>query len=392
MTEDRKEAFPALDLILAISLLLAIPLAAFSPWRPIFIEGFVQNKSTVGLITAVFSLLLIPFYLLISRLVLKFGKVIMLLGSVFLMLAASLLSLVPFFGVFIFAHTIYLLSRAFIFYILELLVKKYAPEGKIHSIQGRMSSVVNLGWFLGPIIGGVLIGQNGFLGILWFLVLIAGINVFLVLRGMALFDPRPSSPPVNIGSLAKDFKEFVGRTDYQYYYFIAVGLNAVYAVTTTFLPLLLLELKASNKLLSVGFALMVLPFVILEPLVGRLADKIGQERRLFALGFLIMSLSLIFTGLTSQPLVLIGLLILGSVGASLIEGVDQSLFMKRANHHKTFMIGFFSTAGQLGFVLALFLSSLILVFLDLPSLFILFGFLLLVFSWTSLRLSKTVDG
>ena len=125
--------------------------------------------------------------------------------------------------------------------------------------------------------------------------------------------------------------------------------------------------------------------MILEPILGRLADKIGRERQLFSLGFLIMAVSLILTGFSQNTHFLIILLVLSSVGASFIEAIDQSLFMKKANHHKTSMIGIFSTAGALGFAIALLLCAILLIFVNLSAVFVILGFLLLIFCLISLR-------
>lgn len=382
----KDSVFPSLDLILAIGFLLAISYGAFSPWRSIFIQGFVQNRSLVGVISTFFSLFLVPFYLIMARLILKFGKVKTLLSAAFLMLATAMIV-----GgwstlfVFLLGHSFYLLGRSFAFFVLELLIKKYSPENEIHFIQGKLSAIVNFGWFLGPILGGFLVSTFSISGILWFMVVCAILALILVLRGVSIFDPLPSAPPTKTESFFDDLKEFSTRSDFLFYYLIAWGLNMVYGLTTTFLPLLLWDLGASNQLIGIGFALSVLPFVVLEPIFGRLADKIGHERQFFSLGFLIMAVSLILTGFSHNSYFLIILLLFGSIGASFIEAIDQSLFMKRANHHKTSMIGIFSTAGTLGFASALLLSAVLLIFVNLSAVFVILGFLLLSFCFISLR-------
>lgn len=379
-------SFPSLNLILATGFLLAVSFAAFSPWRSIFIEGFGQNRSLVGVISTFFSLFLVPFYLIMARLVLKFGKKSMLLGAGFLMLVTAVaIGVRPTLLVFLLGHSFYLLGRSFAFFVLELLIKKYSLENEIHFIQGKVSAIVNLGWFLGPIFGGFLVSTFSISGILWFMGFCAILTLILVLRGVSIFDPLPSAPPTKTESFFADFKEFATRSDFLFYFAIALGLNMVYGLTTTFLPLLLWELGASNQLIGIGFALSVLPFVVLEPIFGRLADKIGHERQFFSVGFLIMALSLILTGFSQNTYFLITLLLFGSIGASFIEGIDQSLFMKKANHHKISMIGIYSTAGALGYAVALLLSAALLIFVNLSGLFVILGFLLLSFCFVSLR-------
>lgn len=379
-------SFPSLDLILAIGFLLAISFAALSPWRSIFLEGLVVNRSLVGIVSTFFSLFLVPFYLVMARLVLKFGKKSMLLGAGFLMLVtAVVIGARPTLLVFLLGHSFYLLGRAFVFFILELLIKKYSSENEIHFVQGKVSAIVNLGWFLGPILGGFLVSTFSISGILWFIVACAFLVLVLVLRGVSIFDPFPSAPPTKTESFFADFKEFSTRSDFLFYFAIALGLNMVYGLTSTFLPLLLWDIGASNQLIGIGFALAVLPFVVLEPIFGRLADKIGHERQFFFLGFLIMAVSLILTGFSQNTYFLIMLLLFGSIGASFIEGIDQSLFMKKANHHKTSMIGIYSTAGALGYAVVLLLSAALLIFVNLSGLFVILGFLLLGFCFVSLR-------
>ncbi len=111
------------------------------------------------------------------------------------------------------------------------------------------------------------------------------------------------------------------------------------------------------------FALMLVPFVLVEYPAGILADTRLGDRTLLITGFAITGLSFALiaeiTASTSIFIVLM-ILLLTRIGASLVEAMVEGHFFRRVSEQDTDMVGIFRTMRPVGALIAPLVGSLFL--------------------------------
>ena len=143
--------------------------------------------------------------------------------------------------------------------------------------------------------------------------------------------------------------------------------------------------------IGVMFTVMLLPFVLLEAPLGRLADSWG-ERRILSIGFAITAVT---TGLiafvTDHNAVIWAAILFGTrVGAAMIEVMTDTYFFKKVDASRTNTISFFRTARPLAYVVSPIVATLLFTVFDKKGLFVFLGFLMLYGLRYSYAIKETV--
>ena len=112
-------------------------------------------------------------------------------------------------------------------------------------------------------------------------------------------------------------------------------------------------------------------------------------KRLFFTGFVILSFISILCFFISNIYVLLSLLVLASVGISMIESTSESYFFDIINEkQRDKYYGVYNTAVDAGFLLGTLPAALLLLFFSFKSVFILFAFFMLLFALLSLKIRE----
>ena len=140
------------------------------------------------------------------------------------------------------------------------------------------------------------------------------------------------------------------------------------------------------------FAIMLVPFVLLERPLGKLADRLLGEKELLFTGFVIMALSTAaMTFLSAQNIVVWTLLLFMSrVGASMVEVMSETYFFKKVSDRDATLIGLFRTTRPWAYVVAPLIASMLLLVVGLEHLFIVLGIIMLFGATVSLFIEDTL--
>jgi MFS family permease len=111
------------------------------------------------------------------------------------------------------------------------------------------------------------------------------------------------------------------------------------------------------------FAVMLIPFVLLEYPAGYLADTKFGDKKLLVLGFIITGISFAAVGLitreTSMPVIL--LILVGTrIGAALVEAMTESHFFRRVSEEDVNTVGIFRVMRPGGALIAPIVGTLLL--------------------------------
>lgn len=129
------------------------------------------------------------------------------------------------------------------------------------------------------------------------------------------------------------------------------------------------------------FAVMLIPFVLVEYPAGILADTKLGDRTLLIAGFIIMGLSFTLIGLitVSTPIIVILLILLGTrIGAALVEAMVEGHFFRRVSEEDTNTVSVFRMMRPTGALIAPILGSLLLIFANYDVFFALTGLLIAI--------------
>jgi len=146
---------------------------------------------------------------------------------------------------------------------------------------------------------------------------------------------------------------------------------------------------------EVGHVLFVglMAYVLLEYVIGVLADTLLGEKEMMALGFLILAVSTSwFTFLDGTSLALLMCaMFFTRVGASLVETTTESYFFKHTKDEDTALISFFRITRPLSIVVGAILGILTLFFVhnQMNLLFAVLGFLMIPGFFFTMRLRDT---
>jgi len=113
------------------------------------------------------------------------------------------------------------------------------------------------------------------------------------------------------------------------------------------------------------FALMLIPYVLLEYPAGWIADKFLGDKEMMFVGFLVAGVSLASISLltpTSSILCIVAVLVCSRVGTALIEGMTEGHFFRRVSVDDINSMSFFRSVWPLANTIAPLIASLILLY------------------------------
>ncbi|MEK7607944.1 MAG: MFS transporter [Patescibacteria group bacterium] len=349
-----------------------------------FLAGLVGEK-LVGIIYAASSILAIAAFIEAPNVLRKFGNVKTTTGLLIIELF-SLAGLIWGNGALavIASFILNFVTVALANYTLDIFLESFSNDSRTGRIRGTFLTIVNTGWFVSPYIASKILenfGFTGLYGISALLLLPVIILIVVKLRGIA--EPRYEKLP-----FWKSLGEIWTDRDIKGILVIQMLLQFFYAWMVIYTPIYLHETIGFDwPTIGIIFTAMLLPFVIFEAPLGKLADKNGEKMAL-SFGFVIIALAmaLIVFMTDHNPFVWAGILFLSRVGAATVEVMSDTYFFKKVNATKTHLISFNRMTRPIAYVIGPIVATILFTVFDMKVLFIFLGFLMLY----GLRYSLTI--
>jgi Na+/melibiose symporter-like transporter len=297
-------------------------------------------------------------YCVLLIVLLNLHKVIRYLGKslvYFFALIASLLSLsllifTPPSLLGIFLIMIYLVATLIVWVALDVILESFSTDTMSGRIRGVHLTVLNAGFLLGPFISIRILNSFDFKGV--FIALLVLNSVIFVLSLVKLRGVNHKFiGEVKIVDLIK--KCCCNRDIFRIYY-VSFCLDFFYALMLIYTSIYLLDQGISWNKIGIIFTIMLVPFVILQYPIGRLADKKMGEKELIIFSLLLMAFSsgAIYFMHTTNVWAWALILFLTRIGACMIEILRDSYFYKRIDGHDVDVINFFRTSMPVGYMVA----------------------------------------
>lgn len=258
----------------------------------------------------------------------------------------------------------------------DIFLESFSSNAKTGKIRGTFLSVTNIAWILGPAVSAFLLNDDNFTKVF----LVAGA---LLIPVLSLFkhnlknfkDPEYTHVP-----FWKGFGEAWSDRNIRATLIIHLLLQFFYAWMVIYMPLYLHEnIGFSWDVIGLILSGMLIPFVLVQAPLGRLADSRYGEKEIMSIGFVIIALA---TGALSfiegsNPWVWFILLFITRIGAASVEVMADTYFFKKVDVSKVNIISFFRTTRPMAYVVSPVIATVLFSLIDIRALFFALGLLML---------------
>lgn len=332
----------------------------------------VIHSESVGIFYVASAAIILFFLAKLHRFFRKIGGSIrsFFLFMLIAIISAFFLSLLSVGWLGIFPLLVLIISTNLAWVTLDVILEEYSADIVTGRVRGFFLAIMNAGFMLGPLLSTVLITGGGFN--LVFAALTLGYSVLLGCALFFLHDGRGySTAKMNFEFLWRDIFK---RPEILRIYTVAFSLEFFYAIMTIYMPIYLHQILGFSWTdIGIVFTIMLIPFILLQYPIGRLADKYLGEKELILAGIVISALATFSVGISrSENLIFwAAILFVTRIGAASIEMLRDSYFYKQIDGSDDGLIAFFRTARPVANIAGPFLSILMLIFFPLQSVFFL---------------------
>jgi MFS family permease len=370
-----------------VGFLVALSVALMTYINSSFLSSFIEERF-IGFIYIAASIFTILCFLILPFILKKFGNYKVTLFLVVLELCALLG--IAFFQILPWLIAIFVINLTLIpliYFSMDIFLEGLSSNRQTGVIRGIYLTAVNLAWIISASLGGRILAGSDYWKIYLFSYIFLSPVVLILIFKLREFKDSPYEAP----HLWQTIKAVWKNKDVHYIFMAVFLLQFFYAWMVIYTPLYLLNyIDFSWEEIGKIFSIMLLPFVFIQFLAGKLADRYCGEKEMLSIGFIIMAIStmMIFFVTGKGLLVWSLILFISRIGAAIVEVMCDVYFFKKVDNKKANMISFYRMAGPMAYIVGPLLAILILYIpgFDMRSLFFILGFIMLF----GLRYSLTI--
>lgn len=379
----------ALFVLYLVGFLFALNQALPAYINSTFLASFATEKS-VGVIYTIASAITVVLFFLLPRLLRQFGNYrlafwLFILDIVSMLGLASARSFWAAVGFFVCVFVVTFLST----FTLDIFLESNSRDSYTGSIRGVYMTIINNAWVFAPLLAGLILTDGDYWKIYLtgaFLILPA---LFLLRGGFKKFK----NPPYRSVAIWSTLKTIWRQQDLFRIFSVSFLLGFFYTWMIIYTPIYLHQhLGFSWQTIGLIFTIMLLPFVLTEAPLGKLADKKWGEKEILSIGLVIMALSTgALTFVNSTSIVLwAALLFTTRIGASAVEIMSETYFFKKVQSSQADIISLYRATRPAAYIVGPLVASVLFVFIDFKMIFLALGIIMLGGLWFSLRLRDTL--
>lgn len=384
-TDSKKHALFALNIFtFLLTLHTTLPVYINST----YISNFLAEKS-VGLVYTLASILTIVAIIFTNKLLRKFGNY----KIVFWLLIFEVISLlginyapsaIPLVVLFCFNF----ITIALLGFTTDIFLENLSSVASTGKTRGIFLTSANIAWIVSALITSFILTDGDY----WKIYIASAVLfipiIFLVRVNFKNFKDQPYEKI----SYREEVKKTAKDKNLRAIVFTAFLLQFFYAWMTIYMPIYLHN-HIGFDWTSIGiiFAVMLLPFIITQIPLGKLADTKWGEKEMLCVGFLILSLSTALISFIDAKSIIIWIAILfvTRIGASIVEIMTETYFFKKIDPKDSGIIGVFRSTRPSAYIISPIIATALLYFIDIQYLFIALGVILFLGAGASLSLEDT---
>lgn len=352
-----------------------------------FISQFISTEKVVGLIFSFAAIFTVICTFFLPRILRRFGNyraTLAIMGAEIITLLVLAIFSNPLVAVIFFiAHQV---LTNIIFLNLDYFVEAFTENEKTGSMRGVFMTVLNIAIAVAPFVAGLMLTDHDF----WKIYLAAAIFMALGFIVIAKYFKHYEDPHYMIPSFKSTFHIVRGSHDLHSIIFMHFLLSFFYVWMVIYMPIYLNKHMGipMSDILGTIIPVSLIPFIIFEVFLGKLADTKLGEKEILTVGFLIMGISTagISWVTTSSVAFWAGLLFITRTGASAVESMTESYFYKQVGPADAHLITFMRTSRATSYIIAPIIGYFILSSMDFHYLFLVLG----IFMLTAIPYSLTI--
>jgi len=268
-----------------------------------------------------------------------------------------------------------------ILFTIDIFIQSNTKISDTGSTRGLILTMSNIAWVLGPLLAGMLIVTNE--GVVNYRGLyIAAFSLLLPLLYLIFKNFEHFKDPKYIKISARQaFISVLRDRDISKIFLANIVLQTFYAWMTVYVPIYLHEVIGFDWAeISIILTIMLIPFVLVNIPLGKLADRKWGEKELMITGFVILGVStssLIFLEVKSIVAWAI-ILFITRIGAATVEIMIETYFFKKIDDKDPEILSIFRITRPMSFFVAPLIATVALVYTTNQYLFMVFGVICLL--------------
>lgn len=352
-----------------------------------FLNSFV-TENFVGVIYIVANIFALFCFLIMPLILKKFGNynTAITLVSINLMALLGLAFLRnPFSLIFLFL--INLITIPLIYFSTDIFLENFSTNKATGKIRGIYLTSVNLAWAFSPFISGLILVNNDY----WKIYLASFFFLIPMLLILIMNLKNFKDPKYELVNVWQTIKIVYKNKNLRNIFSANFMLYFFYSWMTIYTPLYLYKnIGFTWGQIGIVFSIMLLPFVLIQFPLGRLADKKLGEKELLSLGFIIIAISTgVISFISGANMVLWAIILfITRIGASMIEVMCDTYFFKKIDNLDTNIISLYRINSPLAYILGPLLATIMFSFtsFDIKYIFLVLG----LFMFIGLRFSLAI--
>lgn len=362
--------------IFEISFLRNLSVALLTAILPIYFRNFVNSDAQLGMIFFVGYLAAFFSNLYSARIIehLKKRKSLILALSFFTILFASY-TVIKQTTTLLFVFALYQFMLALFVLDIGLYVKHYSNLKELGTNSGKMGSIGNLGWLVGPLLGGLIADKYGFNAVF---LTSSAVSLIALFTFFFIRFEKEEVHFIHARPFAKNIGRFWSDPNLRRTYINNAGLGFIYSIWD-FLPILMLKIGATLPIIGMTKTLMGATQSIFEFPIGRMADEETSERKIFIVGYILAAVFTLLLGLTTDLHWFITFFFIASTGTSFLEMTRDSYFYKQMPENEVELISVYRTSDTLPYLVGQALAIFTISVLKVEWWFIIGGLISLLF-------------
>ncbi len=353
-----------------------------------FLASLVPEKF-VGIIFTISSLLTIIAFVAIPRLLKAFGDYFTTVFFIAIEIACLIgiaASSEPTIIVTLFIISSVLISL--IYFDLDLIVEGYSKDADTGSIRGLYLTSANIAWVIAPTLAAFLLVGDEY----WRVYIVAAAFFIPSLFIFALRLEQFKDPLYRTVRFTGGVKKVWQSKDLRCIFIASFLLYFFFTVMTIYTPMYLHKhLGFAWKELGIMFSIMLVPFLLLEAPLGRIADKVLGEKEFLVTGFAIIAIATaVISFMTVSVFFLFALILFTTrVGAAMVEIMTETYFFKKIRAEDAQIVGLMRALRPVAGAIAPLAATALLYVLPIQYMFVVLGALMLFGIPVSLALKDT---
>ncbi len=293
---------------------------------------------------------------------------------------SALPAVIAFITLFI-THTITFIS-------LDIFLERNTPNVSTGTVRGWFFTVMNAAFIIGPFLSSIILTEDNLKYVYVFVLVLLFPVIFMASELFKDFEDAPYDR-VKIMSA---YKKLIGNVDVYSTIMSDFILRFFYAWMIIYVPIYLHEYQGfSLSEVTLILSVALIPFILIQGVAGKLADKKYGEKEMLTIGFITMAIFTALLAFVDSPnaSVWIAILFMTRVGAAMVEIMTETHLFKRVDSGDVNIISIYRISRPVAYILGTLLGTIFLYIVSFNMLFFILGGIVLYGIRYSLALTDT---